>query len=131
MKISQLLVDEIVSHAREDLPNECCGMVGGRDGAAATVYRAEHAEGSPLRYSSAPKAQVRLVREIQAAGEELTAIYHSHTKSAAYPSQTDVNLAGWPEAVYLIVSLADADAPDLKGFWIKDGEIEEAELVVE
>lgn len=131
MRIAQALVDQIVAHAREDLPNECCGMVGGSDGAAATVYRAENAEASPLRYSIDAKEQFRLMREIEEAGEELAAIYHSHTKSAAYPSQTDVNLAGWPEAVYLIVSLADPDAPDLKGFWIRDGEIEEAGLVVE
>ena len=131
MRIAQQLVEEIVAHAREDLPNECCGMVGGVDGEARTVYRAENAEASPLRYSIDSQEQFRLMREIEAAGEELAAIYHSHTKSAAYPSQTDVNLAGWPEAVYLIVSLADPEAPDLKGFWIRDGEISEAELVVE
>jgi len=131
MRIAQSLIDRIVAHAREDLPNECCGMVGGVDGEARTVYRAENAEASPLRYSIDAKEQFRLMREIEGAGEELAAIYHSHTKSSAYPSQTDVNLAGWPEAVYLIVSLADPDAPDLKGFWIRDGEISEAELVVE
>lgn len=131
MRISQRLVEEIVAHAREDLPNECCGMVGGADGAAATVYRAENAEASPLRYSIDATEQFRLMKAIEAAGEELTAIYHSHTKSAAYPSQTDVNLAGWPEAVYLIVSLAEPEAPELKGFWIRDGEIAEAELAVE
>ena len=131
MRIPQSLVDEIVAHAREDLPNECCGMVGGSDGEARTVHRAENAEASPLRYSIDAREQFRLMREIEAAGENLLAIYHSHTKSAAYPSQTDVNLAGWPEAVYLIVSLADSEAPDLKGFWIRDGRIADAELVVE
>jgi proteasome lid subunit RPN8/RPN11 len=131
MRIGQSLVDEIVAHAREDLPNECCGMVGGADGAAATVYPAENAEASPFRYSISAGEQFRLMREIEAGGEELVAIYHSHTKSAAYPSQTDVNLAGWPDAVHVIVSLADPEAPDLKGFWIRDGKIEEAELVVE
>jgi [CysO sulfur-carrier protein]-S-L-cysteine hydrolase len=131
MRIPRSLVDEIVAHAREDLPNECCGMVGGADGGARTVYRAANAEGSPLRYSIDAKEQFRLMREIEAAEEELVGIYHSHTKSAAYPSQTDVNLAGWPDAVYLIVSLADAAAPELKGFWIRDGGISEAELVVE
>ena len=131
MRISGQLVDEIVAHAREDLPNECCGMVGGVDGEARTVYRAENAEGSSLRYSIGASDQFRLMREIEAAGEELVGIYHSHTKSAAFPSQTDVNLAGWPGAVYLILSLADPDAPDLKGFWVRDGEIADAELVVE
>lgn len=130
MKISRQLIEEMVAHAREDLPNECCGMVGGAGGEARTVYRAANAEASPLRYSIDAREQFRLMREIEAAGEELVGIYHSHTKSAAYPSQTDVNLAGWPDAVYLIASLADAAAADVKGFWIRDGEIAEAELVV-
>jgi len=131
LRIAQSLIDEIVAHAREDAPNECCGMIGGVDGEARTVYRAENAEASPLRYSIDAGEQFRLMREIEGAGEELAAIYHSHTKSAAYPSQTDINLAGWPEAVYLIASLADADAPEVRGFWIRDGGIADAELRVE
>ena len=70
------------------------------------------------------------MREIEDAGEELAAIYHSHTKSAAYPSQTDVNLAGWPDAVYVIVSLEEPESPDVRGFWIRDGEISDAGLLV-
>jgi len=131
MRIARSLIDEIVAHARDGLPNECCGMVGGSDGEARTVYRAANAEASPLRYSIDAKEQFRLMKAIEAAGEELVGIYHSHTKSAAYPSQTDVNLAGWPDAVYLIASLADANVPEVKGFWIRDGQIAEAELAVE
>lgn len=131
MRINQSLIHEIVAHAREDMPNECCGMVGGMDGRARTVYRAENAEASPLRYSIDPQEQFRLMKEIEEAGEELVGIYHSHTKSAAYPSQTDVNLAGWPDAVYLIASLANSDAPAVKGFWIRNGEITDAEIVID
>jgi [CysO sulfur-carrier protein]-S-L-cysteine hydrolase len=131
MRIARGLVDEIVAHARADTPNECCGMIGGVDGEARTVYRAANAEASPLRYSIDASEQFRLMKTIEEAGEELVGIYHSHTKSAAYPSQTDVNLAGWPDAVYLIASLAEGGAPDVKGFWIRDGEISDAELVVE
>jgi proteasome lid subunit RPN8/RPN11 len=130
MRIAQSLIDEMVAHAREDLPNECCGMVGGVDGEALTVYRAANAEASPLRYSIDAREQFRLMKEIEATGQELVGIYHSHTKSSAHPSQTDVNLAGWPDAVYLIVSLADSESPDVKGFWIRDGEIDDAELEV-
>jgi [CysO sulfur-carrier protein]-S-L-cysteine hydrolase len=129
VKISKQLVDEIVAHAREELPNECCGMMGGRDGRLLTVHRTINAEASPFRYGIGGQELIDTKKRIEDAGEEVAAIYHSHTKSPAYPSQTDVNLAGWPEAVYLIVSLADPDAPDLKGFWIRDGEISEAELV--
>jgi proteasome lid subunit RPN8/RPN11 len=131
MRIARSLIDEIVAHAREDLPNECCGMVGGVDGDARSVYRAANAEASPFRYSIDAREQFRLMREIEEAGEELAGIYHSHTKSAAYPSQTDVNLAAWPDAVYLIVSLADPEDPVTRGFWIREGEIADAELVVE
>ena len=106
-------------------------MVGGNGEVAKTIYRAENAEASPLRYSIDPKELFRLVREIEDVGEDLIGIYHSHTKSEAYPSQTDVNLAGWPDAVYLIVSLAVPDQPELKGFWIRDGEISEAQLRIE
>ncbi|HEY1355440.1 MAG TPA: M67 family metallopeptidase [Solirubrobacterales bacterium] len=130
MRIARSLIDEILTHSREDLPNECCGMVGGNDGEAWTIYRADNAEASPLRYSIDAREQFRLMRTIEDAGEELVAIYHSHTRSPAYPSQTDVNLAGWPDAIYLIASLADREAPEVKGFWIRDGGIEEAELDV-
>ncbi len=131
MRISKKLVDEIISQAREEVPNECCGMIGGKGEEATTVYRARNAEASPFRYGIDGQEQLNLMNRMGDVGEDLVAIYHSHTKSAAYPSQTDVNLAGWPEAVYLIVSLADPEAPDLKGFWIEDGKIAEAELVVE
>ncbi|HKI67264.1 MAG TPA: M67 family metallopeptidase [Solirubrobacterales bacterium] len=130
MRISRKLVDEIIAQAREEVPNECCGLIGGKGDEATTVYPARNAEASPFRYGIDGQEQLNIMNRMGNAGEELVAIYHSHTKSAAYPSQTDVNLAGWPEAVYLIASLADPEAPDLKGFWIKDGKIAEAELVV-
>ena len=131
MRIAQPLIDEIVAHARDDLPNECCGMVGGADGQARTVYRAENAEASPLRYSIDAREQFRLMKAIEEAGEELVGIYHSHTKSAAYPSQTDVNQAqNWPEPIYIIISLADADNPDVQAFHLADLKIADAELEI-
>ena len=109
MRISQALIEEMVAHAREDLPNECCGMVGGqgRRGERAFV-RVANSAASPLRYEMDPQEQYNALKAIEDGGEDLLAIYHSHTKSAAYPSQTDVNQAvAWPEQIYLIVSLAD------------------------
>ena len=70
-------------------------------------------------------------RSRESGGNELLAIYHSHTKSAAYPSQTDVNQAvAWPEQIYVIVSLADEDAPDVKAYLLKDLKIADVELDV-
>jgi proteasome lid subunit RPN8/RPN11 len=131
MKISQALIDEMVAHAREDLPNECCGMVGGVDGEATVVHRVVNSAASPLRYEMDPQGQYNALKAIEDDGGELLAIYHSHTKSAAYPSQTDVNQAvAWPDQIYVIVSLADEDAPDVKAFLLKDLRIADVEIAV-
>jgi len=132
MRISQALIDEMVAHAREDLPNECCGMVGGVDGEARVVVPVTNSAASPLRFEMDPQGQYNALKSIEDDGGEMLAIYHSHTKSAAYPSQTDVNQAvNWPDAIYVIVSLQDEDNPDVKAYWLKDLKIADAELVVE
>jgi proteasome lid subunit RPN8/RPN11 len=132
MRISQRLIDEMVAHARADLPNECCGMVGGSDGEASVVIPVVNSAASPLRFEMDPQGQYNALKAIEDDGKEMLAIYHSHTKSAAYPSQTDVNQAlNWPDAIYLIVSLQDEDAPEVKGYWLKDLAIADAELIVE
>ena len=128
MKISREHIDEIVAHAREEAPNECCGIVASTDGAAVKVFRATNAEASPVRYSLDPREQFEITKEIETQGWELGAIYHSHTRSPAYPSQTDVNLAFYPDALYVIVSLAGENAPDLRAFKIAGEQIEEVPL---
>ncbi len=131
MRISQQLVDEMIAHARKDLPNECCGMVGGRSDEATEVIRVGNSAASPLRYEMDPQEQYNALKAIEDGGDELLAIYHSHTKSAAYPSQTDVNQAvAWPDQVYVIVSLADDDVPDVKAYLLKDLRIADVALDV-
>ena len=129
MRIAQGLIDEIVAHALEDAPNECCGMIASRDGEAVRVHRARNAAASPLRYEIDGMEQYQLQTAIEDAGHDLGAIYHSHTRSAAYPSQTDVNQAvAWPDQIYVIVSLADPDAPDVKAYLLKDLRIADVEI---
>jgi proteasome lid subunit RPN8/RPN11 len=130
VRIPANIYDELLEHAREEAPNECCGLIGGTDGVASTVYRARNAEASPLRYNLDPQDQFRIMTEMEERGEELSAIYHSHTASPAYPSQTDINLAAYPDALYLIVSLVDGEKP-LRGFHITDGEVAEVDVTVE
>ena len=130
MRIPRQIHEELLAHAREDAPNECCGLIGGSDGVARTVYRARNAEASPLRYNLDPQDQFRIMTEMDEKGEELSAIYHSHTASPAYPSQTDINLAAYPDAIYLIVSLAEGEK-ELRGYRIEDGEVTEVVLEVE
>lgn len=132
MKIAQQLVDEIVAHALEDAPNECCGMVAGIDGRATEVFRARNAKASPLAYEVDPRDLFSITQEIEERGEELAAIYHSHTKSPPEPSQTDINLAvNWPDPLYIICSIADRDAPEVRAWRIRDGAVEEVELEIE
>lgn len=130
VKISQDQIDDMVAHAREEAPNECCGMVAGRDDVVSRVIRTVNAEASPYRYSLDPADQFRVIKEIEENGEDLIAIYHSHTGSAAYPSQTDINLAFYPDSLYAIVSLEDQSNPDLRVFHIRDGKVEEDRLTI-
>jgi len=125
--IARELFDEMVAHAREDAPNECCGMVATRDGQAVRVYRAINAAASPLRYEIDGAEQYRIQMEIDDEGLDLGAIYHSHTRTEPYPSQTDINLAFYPDALYVIVGLASAE-PEVKAYEIRDGRVADAEL---
>jgi proteasome lid subunit RPN8/RPN11 len=129
MRISQDLYDEIVAHAREDAPNECCGMVASRDGEAVRVYRAANAAASPLRYEIDGAEQYRIQMAIDDEGLDLGAIYHSHTRTAPYPSQTDINLAFYPQSLYVIVGLASEEA-DVRAYEIHDGKVSETKMVI-
>jgi proteasome lid subunit RPN8/RPN11 len=129
--IPRAFADAIVQHAREDYPNECCGLFAIDGDAVSKLYPAENIHHSPLRFEIDGKFVLKTNDDIEARGSSL-GLYHSHTQSAAYPSQTDVNFAElWPGTIWLIVSLADRDAPDLRAFLIDGREIEEVELTVE
>lgn len=130
MRIRRSLLDELVEHARAEAPDECCGMIAALDGRAVAVHRATNTAHSPLRYEMDGREQYALQSAIEDAGQELGAIYHSHTRSAPLPSQTDINLAFYPESLYVIVGLK-GDEPEVRAWRIVDGEVSEAELVVE
>jgi proteasome lid subunit RPN8/RPN11 len=131
MRIAKDLIDEIVAHSRDDLPNECCGLMGGRDGEFTSVHRARNAAATWLRYELHPSDQLRIMNALDESGEDLAGIYHSHTKSEAYPSQTDINLAeGWPDPLYLICSLENPEEPVVRAFEIRGGGVEEVDLDV-
>lgn len=129
MRISQVLLDQLVEQAREEAPNECCGMIESDDGAAVAVHPARNALASPLRYEIASNDLYRIQEAIEDAGHDLGAIYHSHTRSAPYPSQTDINLALYPDALYLIVGVAGVE-PEVRAFRIVDGEVSEQPVEV-
>ncbi len=130
MRIARDLYDELVAHAVAEAPNECCGMIASRDGDAVRVFRAANAAASPLRYEIDGAEQYRIQMEIDDEGLDLGAIYHSHTRTAPYPSQTDINLAFYPDALYIIVGVA-SDQPEVKAYEIRDGKVADAELTVD
>jgi len=129
MRISRELLDDVIAHARAEAPNECVGMISSRGGEAVAVHRARNAAASPLRYEIDGMEQYKIQNAIEDEGLELGAIYHSHTRSDPLPSQTDINLAFYPEALYVIVGLK-ADEPDVRAWRIVDGQVSEARLEV-
>jgi [CysO sulfur-carrier protein]-S-L-cysteine hydrolase len=138
MRIDRALYDELVAHALEDAPNECCGLVAAKDGAATRVFRATNVYASPLRYEIDGLEISQIHGEIEDSGWELGAIYHSHTRSAPYPSQTDINLSVmpdsklplWPGTIYIIVGVAEPE-PQVRAFQIDGDGVQEVALSVQ
>jgi proteasome lid subunit RPN8/RPN11 len=132
VKIDRTLLDEIVAHAVRDAPNECCGLVVGRAGAANGARALENLATSPFRFDIDGRELIAFAFADEGE-DELVAIYHSHTRSAPYPSQTDVNFAaGWPGVEWLIVGVPKAEdvEPEVRSYLIEDGAIREVELEV-
>ncbi|MCH8987708.1 MAG: M67 family metallopeptidase [Chloroflexi bacterium] len=135
VQIRQEFIDEMVDHAKADLPNECCGILAGPEGKVMKAYRMSNVEASPFRFSMDPMELVKVDSEAGDNGWDLLAIYHSHTGSEAYPSDTDVRIAGgtaalWPDVRYVLVSLMEVDNPAVRIFQISDGTVTEEPLEV-
>jgi proteasome lid subunit RPN8/RPN11 len=132
VRIERALLDRIVAHARRDFPNECCGMIAVRDGDAVAVHEATNIAASPLRFEVEGREIIRAQDAFEDDGAEMGAIYHSHTRSDPYPSQTDVNFArGWPGVEWLIVGVRREGEPTVRSYRIDDGVIEEVEVHVD
>ena len=122
LKLSRALADEMIAHARSELPNESCGILGGDiDGELRTFYPAINGDASPYRYNVEPQDLLRISLAIEDEdGDEVAAIYHSHTMSRATPSRTDMDTAQYPQAAYIIVSLA-SDPPEIRAWRLVAG----------
>jgi proteasome lid subunit RPN8/RPN11 len=131
MKIARSLLDQIVDHARRDAPDECCGLVGAVDGTASSVHETTNTVRSPLRFEMDGMELYRAIEAIEETGAELGAVYHSHTRSAPYPSQTDINFSvNWPGLEWLIVGLA-GDEPEIRSYTIDEGQVREVPVEVQ
>jgi proteasome lid subunit RPN8/RPN11 len=153
LRIPQPILDGMIAHARELDPCECCGLLGGNDGTIVQQYRITNTVAKDARavqvfheadvkqlghlsestraevaYFMDPKEMLAAFKDMRAREIDLAVIYHSHTHSPAYPSTTDIGLAYYPDAAYLIVSLEDKHKPDVRAYWIQDGDVSPAEI---
>ena len=121
----------IAEHAIREFPDEACGILSGRAGRVNKVYEMTNTDKSPQTFFMDAKEQLKVMKEIRNKGEEMIGIYHSHVASEACPSSHDVELALYPEASYLIISIKDKNNPSLRSFKIVEGKITEEELKIE
>lgn len=132
VKISKKIWTHVIQHLQSGLPNEACGILGGKNGIVTEIYPTTNIDENPrVRYLIDPKGQFGAIKDMRKKGIEMVAIFHSHPESQAYPSVTDVGLAYYPEAYYIIVSLKDKTNPDAHAFRIIDGKIEEHPIIIE
>ncbi|HET6776404.1 MAG TPA: M67 family metallopeptidase [Actinomycetota bacterium] len=131
IEIPSAVRDAMVAHALDGLPNEACGLLAGSDGRVEHFFPMANADRSALTYTLDPKEHLRVEDEIWDKGWSVVGIFHSHTTSQAYPSPTDTSKAGgYPDAAYMILSLADRSNPSLRAFTIRRGEVEEEEVKI-
>ena len=134
LEIPEKIAADMVAHALEEDPNECCGILAGRDGAVYRIYRITNTARSPYRYLMDPQEHLSADKDAESNGWEFVAFYHSHIGSRAYPSDTDVRMAlqsGYLDVDYVLVSLENREEPDIRTYRISEsGEIAEGELRV-
>jgi proteasome lid subunit RPN8/RPN11 len=130
LRIDDVLFKEMVEHGLREFPNEACGLLAGRDGEPVRFFAMKNLDASPVSYRLDPKEQLHVFDAMDDEGLDLLGIFHTHTHSEAYPSETDTKLAFYPDAYYLVMSLSDREHPVLRTFRILEGEITEEELKV-
>jgi [CysO sulfur-carrier protein]-S-L-cysteine hydrolase len=129
VRIRAAVWDEIVAHAREEAPNECCGLLVGPSGSIEECVRTRNLEASPTRYRVDPVEHIAVNRRLRSTASRILGAYHSHPRSAAEPSPSDVAEAFYPEFIYLIVSLAVPDEPVIRGYRLAARNLETVPLV--
>lgn len=128
LEIHQHVIDTMIAHARDEAPNECCGLLVGRDDSVDACIRTRNVKASPTEYLVDPADHFAAIRRLRTEGRAVIGAYHSHPRSRAVPSETDVSEAYYPEFVYVIVSLANA-APDVRAYAIRDGSFAAIDIV--
>lgn len=125
-KIPQWIINQILAHAKDTFPNESCGILAGKNSMPSHIYQVKNTDPNPrIRYLMDPQEQFWIFKNMRHNGLELIAIYHSHPHTEAFPSLTDLKLAYYPEAYYILTSLQDPQNPSMRAFRIQEGQITE------
>src|SRR5712664_2579150 len=124
------IVEEMLRHARSEPGVECCGLLAGADGVITKIFPAKNALASPTAYEVAPQELFPLFRQMREEGLEHLGIYHSHPATENFPSPSDIELAGYPNQAYFIISLLSAAPNPVRAFFIRDGQVEELEIAI-
>jgi len=129
VRLPQHIVDAMINAARANREDEICGLLSSSNGHACRLYPIDNiAEDRQHRFQMDPAQQIAAIKTMRDRDESLFAIYHSHPQSPAQPSAIDIAQASYPETLYLIISLLTEAAPDIRGFYLREGRIEEVEL---
>jgi [CysO sulfur-carrier protein]-S-L-cysteine hydrolase len=129
IQVRQDVLAAVAAHAREEAPHECCGLLVGTRALVDEAVRTRNLDPRPSRYRIDPREHVRLIRTLRGTTRSIVGAYHSHVRSPAIPSQSDVAEAFYPEFLYVIVSLATPDEPVVRGFSIASGNVRPVALV--
>jgi len=130
LKIPEKIYLDIIEHAREGLPLEICGILGGNGDTVSAIYRMVNSDAKSDHFMMDPREQISVMKELRQKKLEMTAFYHSHPEGPAYPSAEDIRLAFYPDVYSLIISLEDPDNPALNIFKISDAQVESVVLKV-
>jgi proteasome lid subunit RPN8/RPN11 len=129
LAIASGVLEAMIEHARRDLPHECCGLLIGTAAGIDESVAMTNLARSESRFAVDPREHIALARRLRGSGREILGAYHSHPRSAAVPSPTDVAEAYYPEFVHVIVSLANAAAPDVRAYRIRGARVTGVALV--
>lgn len=127
--IPEPIFDEMLAHCKQGHPNEACGLLAGKAGEVSKIYKMTNVENSPVIYEMDSMEHFKVNKDMRENSLSLLAIFHSHPATAAYPSKTDISIAFYEDAVYIIISLMEK-IPDVKGFSIREGTVTAAEIIV-
>lgn len=143
IRIPRSLFDEMIVHTRSEAPNECCGLLGGKEDQVLRIYPVRNLPSDDpmieqlkvpsdrrFRYIMDPKEQLQVHKRMREEKVEMVGIYHSHPHSPAYPSATDVRLAVYPDVRYFIVSLEEPARPQVRAFRIVEGKTTEESIEI-